>query len=76
MQALDTVALQELKVNQVAAQQIIVESQTKARVELWTSYISDFLNIFKFENPPSRFAVAMNKHWNQLLTDNLHVVEF
>jgi len=34
IKALDTVALQELKVNQVAAQQIIVESQTKARVEL------------------------------------------
>lgn len=34
LKALNTVALQELKANQVAAQQIIVDSQSKARVEL------------------------------------------
>merc|ERR1712218_645120 len=37
LQALDTVALEELKVNQVAAHQIIVESPTE-RIELLTSY--------------------------------------
>ena len=43
-QALDTVSLEELKVNQVAAHQIIVESPAD-KIELWTSYFSDFFRI-------------------------------
>ena len=59
VQALETVTLQELKVDQVSAQQIVMESETNYKQELWQAFtVFRFIN-YLLGNPT--FKIALNR---------------